>query len=333
MADRRDSIRGARLLLGAGADPASVELPAVRRAVRPARVPPGPIRALELVARKLGRLEYERAVAAPLMKARRAALGAAAEGPPRFLVRVDEFPHAQAWDEPDRFGTERYERFHEAMRAAGVPYLVAVLPQVSAKPLDPDGTDRRDLLGEELEMLARMSSEGVSFALHGRDHRTRHASPRHHSELCGLSGAETEALLDAGLAVLAAEGIRPRVFVPPYNRFDAAQYPLLADRFDVICGGPESIGLLGFQRAPQWWGGAVYLPAYHPLYGHAEEARAAARRLIDGGIALWCPVVLHWGWEAAEDWAALERLLQTIAPYAAHWDEFLAEVDASRAAA
>ena len=78
---------------------------------------------------------------------------------------------------------------------------------------------------------------------------------------------------------------------------------------------------------------AVYLPAYHPLYGHAHEAREAARRLIEGEAALWIPIVLHWGWEADEDWAALARLLELIGPYAAHWDDFLAEVEASRAVA
>lgn len=333
MGDEKDVIRGARLLLGAGAPEGAADLPEVRRATRPRRVPSPPVRFVQQVKRKLGRLEYERAVAAPLMAARRAALGAGAAGPPRFLVRVDEFPHSLAWEDPDLYGTERYVRFHEMMCAAGVPYLAAVLPQVSAEPLNPTGGRRRDLDESERAMLARMAADGVSFGLHGRDHRTRHRSPRRHSELCGLSAEETDALLDAALAALAPEGIAPRVFVPPFNRFDAAQYELLAARFAVVCGGPESIGLLGFQRSPLWWGGAVYLPAYHPLYGHAHEAREAARRLIEGDAALWIPIVLHWGWEADEDWAALGRLLELIAPYAAHWDDFLAEVDASRAVA
>lgn len=328
-----DLISSTRLLLGAGAPAAAAGLPAVRRALRPRRVPSTAMGVLRLLQRKLGRLEYERAVADPLMAARRAALGPAALGPPRFLVRVDEYPHYMAYDDSGGYGSARYERFHEAMRASGVPYLVAVLPYVSADPLDPSGSVQRELSAEEREMLARMTADGVSFALHGRDHRTRHPAPRHHSELSGLSVAETEALLDAGLAALERQGIRPRVFVPPFNRFDADQYDVLAARFDVICGGPESIGLLGFQSTPLWWGDAVYLPAYHPLYARAEEVLSAARRLIEGRYALWCPIVLHWGWEADEDLAALERLLEAIAPYTAHWNDFLAEVDASRVAA
>jgi hypothetical protein len=82
-----------------------------------------------------------------------------------------------------------------------------------------------------------------------------------------------------------------------------------------------------------WRGEAVYLPSYHPLYGHAREVRAGARALIERGAALWAPIVLHWGWEADEGWRDLEGLLEEIAPYTAHWDDFLAEVDASRAVA
>jgi len=325
--------RSARLLLGPGAPPGAERLRAVRTALRPRPVPSAPMRFAQRVQRKLGRLEYEQAVAAPLMAARREALGDAAAGPPRFLVRMDEFPHYMAWDEPERYGTAAYLRFHELMHEAGVPYLVAVLPRVSAASLDPAGTRWRELQDDERALLAKMPSEGVSYGLHGLDHRTRHASPRRHSELSGLGIDETEELLASALAELEPSGIRPRVFVPPYNRFDARQYPVLAREFDVVCGGPESVGLLGFQRTPVWRGEAVYLPSYHPLYGHAGEVLDGASRLIEAQAALWAPITLHWGWEADEGFAQLRRLLAAIAPYAARWEDFLAEVDASRLAA
>jgi peptidoglycan/xylan/chitin deacetylase (PgdA/CDA1 family) len=324
--------RSARLLLGPGAPEGAEQLPAVRSALRPRPVPSAPVRFAQRVQRKLGRLEYEQAVAEPLMAARREALGDAAGGPPRFLVRMDEFPHYMASDEPERYGTVAYERFHELMHEAGVPYLVAVLPRVSSASLDPGGTRWRGLTDDERALLARMPAEGVTYGLHGLDHRTRHASPRRHSELCGLSIAETEELLATALAELEPSGIRPRVFVPPYNRFDARQYPVLAREFDVVCGGPETVGLLGFQRTPVWRGDAVYLPSYHPLYGHAGEVLAGASRLIEGEAALWAPITLHWGWEADEGYSELRRLLAAIAPYAAGWEDFLAEVGASRIA-
>ncbi len=293
---------------------------------RASRVPPRPVRLAQQVAYKLGRLDYERKVVAPQL----AALGSAADGPPRFLVRVDEFPHYRAWDDPERFGTAVFERFHEIMSNAGVPYLVAVLPRVSHDPLVPGGDDSRALVDDEVAMLARLRREGVSFALHGLTHRTRYASPRRHSELCGLTLRETGDLLDAGLTELAKADISTEVFVPPYNRFDAAQLEPLAQRFQVVCGGPESIGHIGFQSTPQWRGETVYLPTYAPFYGRASQVRPAAERAIEDGWGLWVPIVLHWGWEAEKGWTELEELARVLAGYAVPWGEFIGAMGRSR---
>jgi hypothetical protein len=330
-----DGARTARLLfvheLTAGAVHYSeLDTPQVRAATCVRGVPALRIRIAQRLRYKLGKLDFERDVAAPLVAARQAVLGGHAPGPPRFLVRVDEFPHYLAWDDPRRFGTERFERFHEILAGAGVPYLPAVLPRVSHEPLSPSGTRWRALDQGEIAMLARLAGEGVSFGLHGLTHRTRFASPRRHSELCGLSPAATASLLDAGLEELAALGIHPKVFVPPYNRFDAAQFDLLAPRFEVVCGGPESIGRVGFQRAPQWRGDTVYLPSYAPFYGRAGEVLPAVRHAVEVACGLWIPIVLHWGWEADAGWGELEQLAGALAPYAADWQDFLAAVDRSR---
>ncbi len=331
--------RNARLLfdaeLGSGA---LVELPpltpALAKALCSRPVPSRPRRVVQQVRYKLrgrpGGLDHENGVARPLAAARREVLGTAAAAPPRFLVRVDEFPHAGAWVQDGPYGTAGYERFHQIMAGAGVPYLVAVLPLVNRDPLLPSVTESRSLLEDEVEMLGRLAREGVSFALHGFDHSTRDASPRRHSELCGLDEAQTGALLDAGLAELARYDVRPDVFVPPYNRFDAAQWAPLADRFAIVCGGPESIGLMGFQSSPQWRGEAVYLPSYLPYYGHAGELLAPVRQAIEDASGLWLPLVLHWGWEAEAGWRDLERLAELIAPCAAPWGDFRAAVERSR---
>jgi hypothetical protein len=328
---RNDELRSARLLLGADAPAGLLDgtvsgPPALKAAVRSRPWPPAPVRFVARVRRKLGGLDYERSVAEPLNAARRAALGAGAAAPPRFLVRVDEFPHYQAWDDPERYGTDAYGRFHATMAGAGVPYLIAVLPRVSAAALDPRESRWRPLVDDERALLGTLAGDAVAFGLHGLDHRTRFASPRRHSELCGLDERATEALLDAGLAELTAVGIAPQVFVAPYNRFDADQYDVLARRFAVVCGGPETVSLLGFQRTPVWRGQAVYLPSYFPLYGRAQEILPAARRLVERRIGVWAPIVLHWGWEAQDDYAALARLLDVIAPHAAHWEQFLEAV-------
>ncbi len=342
---RQDDLRGARLLfdaeLASGAlSREALDIAAVRRAVRVRSVPPPPLRVCEQALYKLWRAPFERAVIDRPLAARRSVCGERGEAPPRILIRVDEFPHYQAWDRPRRFGTESFMRCHEILARAGVPYLLAVPPRVSCAPLSPTGRESRGLDEGEAEMLGRLAGErvpggrsaeeGVAFALHGRDHRTRFASPRRHSELCGLTREQTERLLDGALAELAGHGIAPQVFVPPFNRFDARQLPWLARRFAVVCGGPESIGRLGFQGTPQWRGETVYLPSYPPFYGRAAEVLRALPRAIERARGLWLPVVLHWGWEADAGWSELELLADRIAPYAAPWEDFLAAIERSR---
>ncbi len=119
--------------------------------------------------------------------------------------------------------------------------------------------------------------------------------------------------------------------MPPYNRFDASQLGALARRFAIVCGGPESIGQMGFHRSPQWRGQTVYMPSYAPVYGKAPEVLGAVERMIDRRVGLWVPVVLHWGWEAQTDLRDLERLADRIAPYATRWEDFHAAIDRSRA--
>ena len=319
-----DAVRTARLLF----DAETVAVPAVLDAIRPRPIPRVPVRWAQDVLRKLGRLDHD----GPLVAARRTVLGERAAAPPRFLVRVDEFPHYQAWEEPERFGCDGFRRFHELLTGAGVPYLVAVLPRVSRAPLDPAGGESRLLADEEVALLREVAAhDGVALALHGRDHRTRFADPRRHSELCGLDARTTGALLDGALAELAGYGVaRPHAFVAPYNRFDAAQWPPLARRFAIVGGGPEGIRHVGFQRAPQWRGEAVYLPSYAPFYGRARDVLPAVERAIAARTGLWTPIVLHWGWEADAGWRELEALCARIAPYAARWRDFEAAVERSR---
>ena len=280
-----DERRSAALLLGPGGEGRVAVPPAVRAAVRSRIVPPAPMRMAQRLAMKQGRLGYLDQSLAPMAQARRTALGHAGAGPPRLLVRVNEFPRAGGFDHP---GTvEEMMRFHEIMSEAGVPYLLAVTPRVALDYLNPDETLTRALRDDEAEALARLAADGVTFALHGLDHRTRRSDPRRHSELCGLGAAALAELLDEGLGVLAGLGVWAPVFVPPFNRFDAGQYGALAARFDVVCGGPETVALLGWHGAPLWRGDAVYLPAYPPLYdrsgpllpGRARRRRARARAL------------------------------------------------------
>jgi peptidoglycan/xylan/chitin deacetylase (PgdA/CDA1 family) len=293
---------------------------------------PQPLRFAQALAVRGGRLGWEADVVEPLMAYRQATLGEAAAGPPRVLVRVDEFPHARAFDSGGRFGTDAFRRFHAVLAEAGIPYLLAITPHVSRDYLDPEVAERRELDAGEIETLRALRADGVVFGLHGADHRTRDASPRRHSELCGLDAAATAARIDAARAVFDALDLPTPVFVPPFNRFDATQYPLLAERFEVVCGGPESVRLLGFHRTPVWHGEAVYLPSYAPLYGTAAAAAGGIERLVREEAALWAPLTLHWGWELRDDFASLRGLCEVLQGRVAAWADFLAAVAASRAA-
>jgi Uncharacterized protein conserved in bacteria (DUF2334) len=284
------------------------------------RTPAAPVRYAQAVALKLGRLG-------------RAGGDAAGTGRPWPLVRVDEFPHAAAFDSSGRFGTEAFKRFHAVLAEASVPYLLAVTPRVSRDYLDPEQDEWRPLDRAETAELQELKRDDVVFGLHGLDHRSRHPSPRRHSELCGLSVSETEERIDLALSTLTGSGIETPVFVPPFNRFDASQYNLLAERFDVVCGGPESIRLLGFRPTPVRDGAAVYLPSYAPLYGRAAAVQAEVERMIEAEEALWAPITLHWGWELEDDFADLRRLGSRLAEYAVDWRRFLEAAGDSRAAA
>jgi hypothetical protein len=328
--DRSDLARNVRLHLG---DVEAGELPrSVRRLFGPRALPPAPLRTAQRIAMKLGRLEWDRAWLARLIAARRRVLGAeAAAGPPRFLVRVDEFPYYTSFDRPQDIEMSR--RFHEVMASAGLLHLMSALPQLTHAPLTVGSSGGRPLGEQEIAVFERMRSDGVTFAQHGDTHRTRFADPRRRSELCGLSPAELRTLLDDGRDRLLAAGVgETRVFVPPFNRFDAEQYPILAERFDVICGGPESVALLGFHGGPLWREGAVYLPCYAPLYADARTVLPVAERMIDAAPGTWIPIVLHTSWEQDDDFRALARLAERIAPYAVSWDQLLADVDRSGAA-
>jgi peptidoglycan/xylan/chitin deacetylase (PgdA/CDA1 family) len=327
--EHADLARNVSLHLG---NVAVAELPRqARRVFEPRRVPTAPMRAAQRISMKLGRLDWRRAWLDRLLEARRSVLGDAAHGPPRFLVRVDEFPYYTSFDRPQDFEMSR--RFHDVMAETGIAHLIATLPQPAHEPLDPSASGSRAIEQREVELMQRMRGDGVTFGQHGNTHRTRFEDPRRRSELCGLSPNELQALLDDGRQRLLAAGAgETRVFVPPFNRFDAEQFPLLAERFDVVCGGPESVALFGFHGGPLWRDGAVYLPCYAPLYADSKTVFAEAERMIELMPGTWIPIVLHTSWEHGDDFASLRRLAELIAPHVASWDELLADVARSASA-
>jgi hypothetical protein len=317
------------LLLGE-LDRRRLEQPEVLEAAALGGIPSPPRRLFQRIGVKAGLPAYAARSAAWQMDIRRLVLGDKAAGEPRVLVRVDDFPHPRTLESPSQYGVHAFARFHSLMASAGVPYLLAVTPRLARDYLNPNADGGRPLTDEESALLRSLEQEGVTFGVHGLDHRTRDARPRHWSELCGLDPDGLEARLDRAETELRGRGIRSRVFVPPFNRFDPTQFQPLARRYPVICGGPEGVGLVGFRPSPAWWDGAVYMPAYPPAYGRVTPVALAIERLARKRAAVWAPVVLHWGWEAADGFAELERLAPRLQRYAWPWADFLAAVDASQ---
>jgi hypothetical protein len=302
----------------------------VLRVFAPQRVPRLEKRVAQRLAMKANLLDFERGFLSAVLRARRAMLGDAAARPPKFLIRVDEFPDSKAFDDaPDRWRAVS-KAFHETLSDAGVPYLMAIVPQYTHRPLDPSASGGRPLDDNDQALLAQMAAENVMFAQHGTTHRTRYRSPRRRSELCGLGPLETMALIDDGLERLAQVGVFPRVFVPPFNRFDLRQFSQLAQHFDVVGGGPENVPLIGFRGAPTWEGEAVFLPCYAPLYASANTLPTVIDRLSELAIGTWVPIVLHLSWEIGDGFRSLKAFAERVAPYAASWDDFLRSVELSR---
>ena len=332
-----DAARGARLLFdaelaAASIDAGAVETPTVLDAIRPRPVPSALGRLAQDVRRKLGRYDHERAVDGPLVAARQAVLGEQAAAPPRFLVRVDEFPHYEAWDDPERFGSDGFARFHEilAVGRRSVPRRHTAAREQSAArsrrhrvaPADGRGGGAaapRGGLGRRRDRAARARPP----------HALRRPAPPLRA-VRARRGRHRRAARRRARRARPPRRRTPTSSSPPTTASTPPNSRCSPPRFPIVCGGPESIRRIGFQRTPQWRDGAVYLPAYAPFYGHAREVLPAAERAIAAQTGLWTPIVLHWGWEADAGWRELEALCERIAPYAAEWTDFRAAVERSR---
>jgi hypothetical protein len=325
----RDSQRSRRLLFSPElADgvlrPSQLARAEVRAAVPSRRVPSALSRRYQRSLMARGALRVEGETIARAMAARRAVLGDAADGPPRLLVRAGSFPHPLSDEDPARYGTERFRRFHATLADAGMRYLVAVAPRVAQRPLDPRASGDRPLRDDELELLTDLRRDGVAFAAGGLDHRTRKRAAAKRTELGGLSRRALDERLEQADAELAAIALRPEVLVPPYDRFAWHQWDALAARYAVVAAGRGSLDSMGFHDAPLWRGDAVFLPTYAPFDGPAADVLAAVRGLAERGAALWTGVVVDWPTEAGgED---LARLATQVAAWSSDWEAFLAAV-------
>lgn len=222
---------------------------------------------------------------------------------PRFLLRVDDFPR---WDR----GPEGFRRFHNILHDAGIPYLLGLIPRPAEDPGDPWGRSTRGWTDEETAVLSEVSGD-VEIALHGWTHRRSPGTVP--AEIVGRPPEELEKNLTEGLAVLNAAGFSTRAYIPPFNAVDRPALAILARRFNLVFGGPESVRWLGCLPGPCRLEDIWYLPSYVPAYGRAIEVARFVRAIQTRPVPLLIPITLHWAWEEADRFEGLRRLAAALA--------------------
>lgn len=181
-----------------------------------------------------------------------------AEGAPpedvrvRLVVRYDDFSNGS----PD--GLDRF--LFETARSTGVPLCVAAVPfgtgPEDSRAADAPSDSERPLSEEKAALLAQAIADGsVELAQHGLDHEAVAHDPKGRpSECSGSEGEQVDRIRRGAELLERVVGARPRVFVPPWNRFDANTVSALETLgFEMLSAGreapPASVGALRFAPA------------------------------------------------------------------------------------
>jgi hypothetical protein len=202
----------------------------------------------------------------------------------RVLLRYDDYSSFQT--DPRVIAFER--ALFEGIRAVGGHLIVGVIPfpgfrhpqsEAPPEPLPlPLGADKRELLKRYVDVGV------VTPAVHGFNHGNNRRDPDRASEFAGLPERQQTLLLEvARRALQDGAGVDARVFVPPFNTYDAATLRAMhAAGFDLI-----SAGRSGATDATL---PVRYLPStVHPR----DMRRAVATALRSGGEGALIVVTLH----------------------------------------
>lgn len=211
--------------------------------------------------------------------------GRACAGQVKVLLRYDDYSSFQI--DPKLIEFER--ALFEGVRAAGGHLIVGVIPFPGMPhPETAEQADERPLLlGEDKRRLLRQYADAgvVTVALHGYNHGNNKRVAGVASEFSGLPESQQALLLGAGRrAVYRATGLDTRVFVPPFNQYDAATLRALsATGFELLSAGrsgvtsdvfslrylPETVHPQGLRRAvsaalAEGWDDTIVVATLHP---------------------------------------------------------------------
>jgi len=226
------------------------------------------------------------------------------DGSPQYLVRVDDFPS---------LGTrsEIFLRFHEILQGSGIPYILGVTPYLC----------NRELSKSEEEILYRLIGADVEIAMHGITHQTESCCVL--SELIGLNRKTLEDKFSMGFRILENLGLDPQFFIPPFNAFELDCIPVLREYFVGICGGPESVNIVGYRISPSFLADVLYVPSYFPAYGKSYMIMQFVRETLKLSEAIIIPITIHWASEIDDNFARVRLLCRFLKGHVQRWSDLV----------
>jgi glycosyltransferase involved in cell wall biosynthesis len=187
-----------------------------------------------------------------------------------------------------------------------IPFCAAV----TGNDLGSDGSSR---------LVERIRKSGGEIALHGFTHAG--AFGPYASEILQMNFPCLDVALERVFEKAPAREV-PAIFIPPFNAVNRGQIAYLTRHFKVICGGPETARFTDCYTGPlALRNGAWYVPSFFPFYGAAASAGSRMLRLLRGSRGFGC-ITVHLPVEARDGFAALMRLLESLAAAVTPWNYF-----------
>jgi peptidoglycan/xylan/chitin deacetylase (PgdA/CDA1 family) len=181
--------------------------------------------------------------------------------------------------------------------------------------------ERRPLSTADVDVLRACTSEGAQLALHGFTHVSHYRN--YASELAGVPTVALRKEVERADSYMHANRLETIGFVAPYNAYDPLTLGVLAERYPLICGGPESVVTLGYRAGPAFLLRSLYVPSYRGAYDVTLEPIARFDRTIAEAGGLTIPVTLHWANEVRDGFRAFRSLCQRLRGRTSRWSDLL----------
>jgi len=224
----------------------------------------------------------------------------------RYLLRFDDLCPSMS--------KERFERFLVIINRHRIRPILAVIPDNQDPELRIDYPDP-----EFWSRMRALEADGATIALHGYRHLCQSPGPsilglHSQTEFAGVPEETQREWIHAGLEILRANGLCPRLFVAPRHGFDSATLRSLAE---------EGLGFLsdGFATRPFTRNEVVWIP--QQLWEPVKKSRGlwticlhtnTAPRAMEEKLDLF----LH---ENAAQFTSFDQVINQQPPQELRWSE------------